>query len=145
MPVRSLFVCTSADSIAWFALYSADLISPISTALRRPHDAIYTEQSLPPCTTVISREVVRDDLEASDLSHPTAVPPAPAPSATPSRLFPSSLDAVPSPATRNFSPFGQTASRHGHNARQRLETREESLGGFHEGNFEISRSCYTPR
>lgn len=28
------------------SLYSANLISPISTALRRPHDAIYTEQSL---------------------------------------------------------------------------------------------------
>lgn len=64
MPVRSLFVCTSGASIDRPALYSVNLISPISTALRRPHDAIYTERSLPPCvctTTVISRQVVRDD------------------------------------------------------------------------------------
>lgn len=70
MPVRSLFVCTSGgSSIARHALYSANLISPISTALRRPHDAIYTEQSLPPCSRVISPEVVRDDLGSLDLSN----------------------------------------------------------------------------
>lgn len=43
----SLCVHQWAGSIARLALYSANLISPISTALRRPHDAIYTEQPLP--------------------------------------------------------------------------------------------------
>ena len=56
MPVRSLFVCTGGASVDRPALYSVNLISPISTALRRPHDAIYTERSLPPpCVCVYHR------------------------------------------------------------------------------------------
>lgn len=71
-------------------LYTANLISPISTALRRPHDAIYTGRPAPSpailtsihtytlgglpfvpvaTATVISREVVHDDLEGSNISY----------------------------------------------------------------------------
>lgn len=78
MPVRSLFVCIGGAGTARLALYSVNLISPISTALRRPHDAIYTEQPLPACSTVISRQVVHDDLGGSGpIVSPSCSAPAP--------------------------------------------------------------------
>lgn len=42
MTRRSLCVLSTTVYSPGLALYTANLISPISTALRRPHDAIYT-------------------------------------------------------------------------------------------------------
>lgn len=97
MTRRSLCVLSTTVYSTGLVLYTANLISPISTALRRPHDAIYTGRPSPlspsrlphiythghtqsrrspfvplaatATATVISREVVHDDLEGLNISY----------------------------------------------------------------------------